>query len=125
FLILALAFFAGASKRLFAFGILIIMMIGIMVIFSNQRRIQRIASWWGNIQDAFLPMLPDWMADALRVSGNSEPYQISHSLNAIAHGGLFGEGLGLGTFKLGFLSEVHTDFVLSGITEEIGLFGLG
>ncbi len=50
------------------------MMIGIMVIFSNQRRIQRIASWWGNIQDAFLPMLPDWMADALRVSGNSEPY---------------------------------------------------
>ena len=55
FLILALAFFAGASKRLFAFGTLIVMMIGIMVIFSNQRRIQRIASWWGNIQDAFLP----------------------------------------------------------------------
>ncbi len=38
---------------------------------------------------------------------------------------MFGEGLGLGTFKLGFLSEVHTDFVLSGITEEIGLLGLG
>lgn len=50
------------------------MMIGIMVIFSNQRRIQRIASWWGNIQDAFLPMLPDWLANALRVSSNSEPY---------------------------------------------------
>jgi cell division protein FtsW len=26
--------------------------------------------------------------------------------------------------KVGFLSEVHTDFVLAGITEEIGLFGL-
>ena len=59
------------------------------------------------------------------MSANDEPYQISHSLNAIAHGGMFGEGLGLGIFKLGFLSEVHTDFVLSGITEEIGLFGLG
>ncbi|MCX2682320.1 putative lipid II flippase FtsW [Campylobacter sp. MIT 21-1685] len=125
FLILALAFFAGASKRLFAFGILFIMMVGIMVIFSNQRRIQRIVSWWSNIQDAFLPMLPDVLANVLRVSGNSEPYQISHSLNAIANGGFFGEGLGLGTFKLGFLSEVHTDFVLSGITEEIGFLGLG
>lgn len=124
FLILALAFFAGASKRLFAFGILIVMMIGIAVIFSNQRRIQRIANWWGNIQDAFLPLLPEWIASAIRVSENSEPYQISHSLNAIAHGGFFGEGLGLGIFKLGFLSEVHTDFVLSGITEEIGLLGL-
>lgn len=125
FLILALAFFAGASKRLFAFGILFIMMVGIMVIFSNQRRIQRIISWWANIQDAFLPMLPEWLANVLRVSGNSEPYQISHSLNAIANGSFFGEGLGLGIFKLGFLSEVHTDFVLSGITEEIGFLGLG
>lgn len=125
FLILALAFFAGASKRLFAFGILFIMMVGIMVIFSNQRRIQRIISWWANIQDAFLPLLPDFLAKALRVSGNSEPYQISHSLNAIANGSFFGEGLGLGIFKLGFLSEVHTDFVLSGITEEIGFLGLG
>ena len=125
FLIFALAFFAGASKRLFAFGTLMVMMIGIMVIFSNQRRIQRIANWWGNIQDAFLPLLPESLASVLRVSTNNEPYQISHSLNAIAHGGMFGEGLGLGIFKLGFLSEVHTDFVLSGITEEIGLFGLG
>lgn len=124
FLILALAFFAGASKRLFAFGMLIVMMVGIMVILSNQRRIERIRLWWGNIQDAFLPMLPEWMASTLRVSASAEPYQISHSLNAIAHGGFFGEGLGLGIFKLGFLSEVHTDFVLSGITEEIGLVGL-
>ncbi|KGI57292.1 putative lipid II flippase FtsW [Campylobacter sp. MIT 97-5078] len=125
FLILALAFFAGASKRLFAFGLAIITLIGFLVIFSNQRRIERIMNWWGNIQDAFLPLFPEWLANALKVSSNSEPYQISHSLNAIAHGSFFGEGLGLGIFKLGFLSEVHTDFVLSGITEEVGLFGLG
>ncbi|MBZ7996869.1 FtsW/RodA/SpoVE family cell cycle protein, partial [Campylobacter canadensis] len=35
-----------------------------------------------------------------------------------------GEGLGLGVFKLGFLSEVHTDFILAGMTEEIGILGL-
>lgn len=36
----------------------------------------------------------------------------------------FGQGVGLGDIKVGFLSEVHTDFVLAGITEEIGLVGL-
>jgi cell division protein FtsW len=53
-----------------------------------------------------------------------EPYQVSHSLNAISNGGWFGVGLSEGGLKLGFLSEVHTDFVLAGITEEIGMVGL-
>lgn len=125
FIIFALAFFAGASKRLFAVALAFFTIVGILVIFSSERRIQRITNWWGNIQDAFLPLLPEWLANALKVSSSDEPYQISHSLNAIAHGGFFGEGLGLGIFKLGFLSEVHTDFVLSGIAEEVGLLGLG
>ncbi|WP_301051390.1 FtsW/RodA/SpoVE family cell cycle protein, partial [Helicobacter rodentium] len=34
------------------------------------------------------------------------------------------EGLGNGLIKLGFLSEVHTDVILAGITEEIGFIGL-
>lgn len=53
-----------------------------------------------------------------------EPYQISHSLNAIKHGGMFGEGVGNGLFKLGYLSEVHTDFALAGIAEETGFLGV-
>ena len=71
-----------------------------------------------------LSILPDGMAAALRVEDTGEAYQISHSLNAIKHGGFFGEGLGAGVFKLGFLSEVHTDFVLAGIAEEIGVLGI-
>jgi cell division protein FtsW len=35
-----------------------------------------------------------------------------------------GVGVGNGTFKLGFLSEVHTDFVLAGLAEEFGFFGV-
>ena len=35
-----------------------------------------------------------------------------------------GTGLANGTFKLGFLSEVHTDFVLAGIAEEFGFLGV-
>jgi len=40
------------------------------------------------------------------------------------NGSFFGQGISNGDIKVGFLSEVHTDFVLAGITEEIGLLGL-
>ena len=38
-------------------------------------------------------------------------------------GGIFGQGLGGGVFKLGYVSDIHTDFVLAGIIEEIGFIG--
>ena len=60
----------------------------------------------------------------LRVDAAKEPYQISNSLNAIHNGGYWGQGLGNGQFKLGYLSEVHTDFILAGISEEFGFLGL-
>ena len=71
-----------------------------------------------------LSLFPESIASVLRVEDAPEPYQISHSLNAIKHGGLFGEGIGNGLFKLGYLSEVHTDFVLAGIAEELGAIGV-
>jgi cell division protein FtsW len=50
--------------------------------------------------------------------------QVQQSLNAIYHGGILGQGIGNGIFKLGFLSDVHTDFVLAGIAEETGILGI-
>ncbi|PAB58593.1 FtsW/RodA/SpoVE family cell cycle protein [Anaeromicrobium sediminis] len=50
-----------------------------------------------------------------------EGYQITQSLFAIASGGFFGTGLGLGYPKL--IPEVHTDFIFSAICEELGIFG--
>lgn len=76
------------------------------------------------VQDKILSILPEWADNYLRIDELPEPYQVSHSLNAIHNGGIFGQGISLGNIKLGFLSEVHTDFVLAGITEEIGLVGL-
>jgi len=87
-------------------------------------RMARIKSWWGTVQDSILSVLPFESVQSLRIEVGKEPYQISNSLNAIHNGGFFGEGLGNGQFKLGYLSEVHTDFILAGITEELGLFGL-
>ena len=117
-------FFAGTIFRLFAIGIGLAVMLASIAIVTSEHRIARIKSWWGTIQNMVLSILPDGMAAALRVEDTGEAYQISHSLNAIKHGGFFGEGLGAGVFKLGFLSEVHTDFVLAGIAEEIGVLGI-
>jgi len=119
-----MAFFAGTSFRFFALAILGSALIFVVAVMSSEHRILRIKTWWATIQNMVLSFFPENIAAVLRVDDAPEPYQISHSLNAIKHGGLFGEGLGGGIFKLGFLSEVHTDFVLAGIAEEIGAIGV-
>ena len=94
-----------------------------LILFAPHR-MARIKSWWGTVQDSILSVLPFESVQNLRIETGKEPYQISNSLNAIHNGGLWGEGLGNGQFKLGYLSEVHTDFILAGITEELGFLGL-
>lgn len=96
----------------------------VALIFAAPHRIARIKSWWSTVQDNILSLLPFESVQSLRVDAAKEPYQISNSLNAIHNGGYLGEGLGNGQFKLGYLSEVHTDFILAGITEEFGFWGL-
>jgi len=122
--LLLLLMFAGSSYKFFLLilGTVLVAFVGLIV--SAEHRINRILSWWSLAQKQLGPMLPDFVADKLYVESYSEPYQISHALNAIHNGGIFGEGLANGTFKLGFLSEVHTDFVLAGIAEEFGFIGV-
>ncbi|HZK33292.1 MAG TPA: FtsW/RodA/SpoVE family cell cycle protein [Tissierellaceae bacterium] len=51
-------------------------------------------------------------------------YQITQSLFAMAEGGFFGKGLGLGHPE--FIPVVYTDFIFSAICEEMGIFmGIG
>lgn len=122
--LIVMMLFAGTSKRLFVIGMAGASVLAFVAIFTSEHRILRIKSWWCTVQNMVTSLLPESIADAIRVEGVPEPYQISHSLNAIKHGGFFGEGLGAGVFKLGFLSEVHTDFVLAGIAEEVGVLGI-
>ena len=122
--LIVMMLFAGTSKRLFVIGRAGASVLAFVAIFTSEHRILRIKSWWGTVQNMVLSLMPENMANMFRVEGVPEPYQISHSLNAIKHGGFFGEGLGAGVFKLGFLSEVHTDFVLAGIAEEVGVLGI-
>jgi cell division protein FtsW len=50
-------------------------------------------------------------------------YQANQSLYALADGGLFGRGLGMGQSKWNFLPNVHTDFIFALIGEELGFVG--
>ncbi len=117
-------FFAGSSFRFFMTLILGSVGAFILLIVTSEHRINRILSWWGSAQSTILAFFPESIAQHLRIENQEEAYQIGHSLNAIHNGGIFGTGLGGGTFKLGFLSEVHTDFVLAGIAEEFGFIGV-
>lgn len=122
--LLFMLIFAGSSFRFFLSILAVIFGAIILFIVTAEHRILRIKSWWALAQNSVLELLPDAIAQRLRVPVEVEPYQIGHSLNAIHNGGLFGTGLANGTFKLGFLSEVHTDFVLAGLAEEFGFFGV-
>lgn len=123
--LLTLFLFVGSSYKFF-FALLSSAFAGVIaLIFLAPHRMARIKSWWVTVQDSILSFLPFEQLQTLRVDlAVKEPYQISNSLNAIYNGGLWGQGLGNGQFKLGYLSEVHTDFILAGITEELGFIGL-
>ncbi len=116
--------FAGRSIKLFMVVIFTGLIGGVVLILSAPHRINRLKDWWSMIQDSVLSIFPENIASALRVNVPTEPYQIANSLNAFCNGGFTGQGLGGGQFKLGYLSEVHTDFILAGITEELGYIGL-
>ncbi len=122
--LMVLFLFIGSSFRFFLMMLLAVLSAFVALIFFAPHRMARIKSWWGTVQENILSVLPFEQLQSLRVEAFKEPYQISNSLNAIHNGGFFGQGLGNGQFKLGYLSEVHTDFVLAGITEELGFLGL-
>ena len=123
-IMLTLIIFANRSLKII-FALILIAIVGMIVLIAAApHRINRIHSWWSMVQDGILSVLPSTFEQYLRIKNLPEPYQVSHSLNAIHNGRFFGQGISLGDLKVGFLSEVHTDFVLAGITEEIGWLGI-
>ncbi len=124
--LLLMLLFAGFSFRLFMLLISMGFVAAVTLILASSHRIVRIKQWWANVQEYILSFFPDSIANALRLeeAGVDQSYQVSQALSAINHGGMNGMGIGGGIAKLGFLSDVHSDFVLAGIAEETGLIGI-
>ena len=90
----------------------------VLAIITKPYRMKRIKLWIDRMSNIFFPNSDSHTS----VISNT---QLQQSLNSIYHGGITGNGIGNGIFKLGYLSDVHTDFVLAGIAEETGIIGIG
>ena len=110
-------FIAGGKFQTVGIMIGIGAVIFVLAIITKPYRMQRIKLWIDRMSNVFFPNADSHTS----VISNT---QLQQSLNAIYHGGIFGNGIGNGVFKLGYLSDVHTDFVLAGIAEETGIIGI-
>ena len=111
-----LLFIAGGKFKTFTLilaGGIVIFIIGIL---SSEYRFIRFKAWLNLITNNFFP--------SIKIENATSYTQVEEAINAIYHGGIIGRGIGNGIFKLGFLSDVHTDFVLAGIAEESGIIGV-
>jgi cell division protein FtsW len=121
---LLLSYLAGGSAKLVFRTLIGLFSVFIVFILMFPHRTERIMSWWVSVQNEIASFFPNWVGEKLIVENPTEPYQVNQALSAIHNGGFWGEGFGNGILKYGFLPEVHTDFVLSGVAEELGFFSI-
>ncbi len=107
FLTLALLFVGGVRILHFASLALALLPLSGLLMFAREHRVARFLAFWN----------PD--SDPL-----GRGYQIAASQAALGHGGFWGAGFGRGSEKLGWLPEVHSDFVFAVLGEEAGLVGV-
>ena len=103
---LAMYFVAGARLRVFGALALLAVVLGLAAAAAQPYRLQRI-----------LTFLDPWSDP--RGAG----FQTIQSLYGLALGGVFGEGLGAGREKFGFLPAPYTDSIFAVLGDELGLAG--
>lgn len=105
-ILLALLWYAGLPLRVFATSLLAVVMAGAVLAMSAGYRSDRVKSWMNPEND---PM--------------DTGYQARQAKFALAHGGIFGDGLGQGVAKWNYLPNAHNDFIFAIIGEELGFVG--
>ena len=107
FLCLVMFFIARIKLVYFIFLASIGIPLAAILLFTKEHRVRRIM--------AFL----NPQSDPVGAS-----YQVNAARDALTRGGLWGQGLGEGTKKLGGLPEAHSDFVFAVLGEEMGFLGV-
>lgn len=105
-ILLALLWYAGLPLRVFATSLVAVLMAGAILAMSAGYRSDRVKSWMNPEND---PM--------------DTGYQARQAKFALAHGGIFGDGLGQGVAKWNYLPNAHNDFIFAIIGEELGFVG--
>jgi cell division protein FtsW len=105
-ILLGLLWYAGLDLRVFISGLGMILVAGAVFSMSAGYRSDRVRSWLDPEND---PM--------------DTGYQARQAKYALAHGGIFGDGLGQGVAKWNYLPNAHNDFIFAIIGEELGLIG--
>ena len=104
---------AGVNIRLISCTIVIGLIIFTILVIENPVRLERVIPIFKlNTSES---VSQEMLQDSL--------FQVVASISAFKHGGIFGQGLGHSIFKEHYIPEYHTDFILSMIGEELGLFG--
>lgn len=103
-----LLFFISGSKLKWIIPFIFISIpLAILLIFSEQYRIERIIGFLKPSE-----------------GGASFNYQVNAAKNAISAGGIWGAGIGRGLSKLNSIPEVQADYIFAGWTEATGFTGV-
>lgn len=105
-ILLALLWYAGLPLRVFVTSLMAVFVAGAVLAMSAGYRSERVRSWINPENDP-----------------QDTGYQARQAKFALAHGGVFGDGLGQGVAKWNYLPNAHNDFIFAIIGEELGFVG--
>jgi len=105
-ILLALLWYAGLPLRVFGASLFAVVVAGAILAMSAGYRSDRVRSWLDPENDP-----------------QDTGYQARQAKYALAHGGIFGDGLGQGSAKWNYLPNAHNDFIFAIIGEELGFVG--
>jgi cell division protein FtsW len=101
-------FVAQVPFRYLFIEIALVVGVGLTAILFTPFRLARIQTWLANSQ-----------ADVWGIG--RQPIMARRAVEA---GGFFGTGLGAGTYKLGFISLIQSDYIFAVVAEELGFIGI-
>jgi cell division protein FtsW len=102
-------FYAGVRLRILAAGAAGVTIMALLAVQLSDSRSNRISAWLGQCSNPDLYSTDCW--------------QSIHGWEALAHGGIFGVGLGNSAGKWSWIPEAANDFIFAIIGEELGMIG--